>query len=223
MLLFLLVVPMAWRMVVKARSMHARETAARREAARSFTELLTPPVPHAGAGKQGQLPADAPRDATEGSLDLAVQLAEAKDADAPVRPGSAPSHPGSTSSDPETGCCARDASDAAVLARLQRDQARLLPPLQVGLLVLTLAYVAAASLMAGLLLECGSGGYYALSLSPVLLMAAVWAVARRRVLRDAAHKARLGLLAPGDLTWTPRSTVVFPAICACARLAPRAA
>jgi uncharacterized membrane protein YfcA len=44
-------------------------------------------------------------------------------------------------------------------------------------------------------------------------MAAIWAVSRWHVLWRVGWQDALGLTSIGDLDWTPRSTLVYPAVC----------
>ena len=102
----------------------------------------------------------------------------------------------------------------AVAARIQKEERSLLPPLQVALLALILATVAATSIPGGFLVPCGTPAYWAAAVvTPLVVMLATWAVVRRHVLWKARWRAALGLAAPGDLRWTPRTTALYPAIC----------
>lgn len=206
--LFVLLIPMAWRMVDKARSLYKRETAAKRAAkaavaVKSFdadeltsaaTNILEVP------SKPGQLqapttvavssPSDSRREstaesptsqhsdgmqqeqqvaATQGDLETGMHtktaLGGAAFAAKPlVSIPTTPHHTGDGPGKASTSCwqpppsseeyaCSDPAACQAVRDRLAKEQASMLPPFQVGLLVFLLADVAAASLLAGYLVR----------------------------------------------------------------------
>jgi len=105
--------------------------------------------------------------------------------------------------------------DAApnIAQRIHKEETSLLPPLQVSLLALILLSTAATNIPGGFLVPCGTWQYWVVVLSPLLLMVLTWAVTRHHVLWKASWKGVLGLRDSGDLNWTSRSTVIYPAVC----------
>ena len=199
--LFILLVPMSWRMVDKANSMFKRETAARKAAAKSLepddltaaaaavaqlqstppagprvqsaAQAATEAVAVGDAGSPGSsCKPDTPAGVHEAGLsgaaaDIEVGYADkpaaAATATAPLQQQLAISSTDSLdrsqlvitrcwqypSKDPRWSCKTDPGICQTVQSKLVREQARMVPPFQCGLLVLLLADVAVASLLAG--------------------------------------------------------------------------
>jgi len=206
--LFVLLIPMAWRMVDKARSIYKRETAAKRAAkaavaVKSFdaddltsaaTDILevpskpeqaqapptvaisspsdshcestaeSPTCQHSEGMQQEQQVADAQGDLETGMHTKTTLGAAASTAKPLVSIPTTPHHTGEVRGKASASCwqlppsseeypCCDPAACQAVRERLAKEQAQMLPPFQVGLLVFLLADVAAASLLAGYLVR----------------------------------------------------------------------
>lgn len=173
--LFVLVLPMTWRMVQKARSLYRRETAAKQAAKNMQAASYEPDDLTRGADAE-LAPAELPVASPGGSscTDGAAAVGELSSLKGRSTAGcQGQQQPAHTAGDVEVGgvvsqqkakvsCWQQPSQGLAqtdpgtcqeIRNRLTHEQARMLPPFQCGLLVLLLAYVAAASLLAGYLVS----------------------------------------------------------------------
>lgn len=181
--LFVLLVPMAWRMVEKARCLHRRETVAK-QAGKSMQAASYEPDDLMGEADAELAPAELPVASPGGSScnDGAAAIGESPDLkDCSTAGGQGRQQPAHKADDVEVGgvvsqqkakvwCWQQQSRDLAqtdpgtcqeIRDRLTHEQARMLPPFQCGLLVLLLADVAAASLLAGYLVSSCQGLHHA--------------------------------------------------------------